>query len=105
MSTYMLVYHGGSAPETDAQREAETAAWTAWFTDMGAATVDRGNPTAQSKTISTDGSVADGGGANPATGYSILSAGSLDDAVELAKGCPHLRGGGSVEVAEIFNIM
>lgn len=105
MSTYMLVYHGGGAPETDAQREAETAAWTAWFTGMGAATVDRGNPTAQSKTISTDGSVADGGGANPATGYSILSAGSLDDAVDLAKGCPHLRSGGSVEVAEIFNIM
>jgi hypothetical protein len=104
MANYMLIYHGGSAP-TDAEREAETAAWTQWFTDMGGATVDGGNPTAQTRTISSDGSVADGGGANPATGYSILSAGSLDDAVELAKGCPHLRRGGSIEVAEIFNIM
>jgi hypothetical protein len=105
MANYMLIYHGGGAPATDAEREAETAAWTSWFTGMGAATVDRGNPTAQSKTVATDRSVTDGGGANPATGYSILSAGSLDDAVELAKGCPHLRSGGSVEVAEILNIM
>ncbi len=105
MATYMLVYHGGGAPESDEAREAETAAWTQWFTGLGSATVDRGNPTSHAMTVASDGSVADGGGANPTSGYSILSAGSLPEAVELAKGCPHLRGGGSVEVAEIYNIM
>ncbi|MEO8510032.1 MAG: hypothetical protein ABI534_02200 [Chloroflexota bacterium] len=105
MATYMLVYHGGGSPSSDTEREAVTAAWTQWFTDLGAATVDRGNPTSHSMTVSTDGSVADGGGANPATGYSILSAGSLESAAKLAKGCPHLATGGSVEVAEIFDAM
>ena len=106
MAKYMLVYHGGSgAPASDAEREAETAAWTGWFTGLGSATVDRGNPTAQAMTVASDGSVSDGGGANPTTGYSILSAGSFEDAVAAAKGCPHLRGGGSVEVAEIFETM
>jgi len=104
MANYLLIYHGGSAP-SDEEREAETARWTHWFTGMGSATVDRGNPVAQTKTIASDGSATDGGGANPATGYSILSADSLDGAVELAKGCPHLRSRGSVEVAEIFNVM
>jgi hypothetical protein len=105
MSTYMLVYHGGGSPSSDAEREAVTASWTQWFEGLGAATVDRGNPTSQAMTVSTDGSVANGGGANPATGYSILSAASLERAVELAKGCPHLASGGSVEVAEIFDVM
>jgi hypothetical protein len=105
MATYLLVYHGGGSPASDAEREAVTATWTRWFDGLGSALVDRGNPVSRSTTIAADGSVTDGGGANPTTGYSILSAGSLDDAVELAKGCPHLAGGGSVEAAEILDIM
>jgi hypothetical protein len=105
MATYLLAYHGGGQPATDAEREAATAAWTQWFTGMGAATADRGNPTAESKTVAPDGSVSHGGGSNPVSGYSILSADSLDAAVELAKACPQLATGGSVEVAEIFDIM
>jgi hypothetical protein len=105
MGKYLLIYHGGRSPETDAQREAETAAWTGWFTGMGEATVDAGDPIAQTKTVASDGSATDDGGANPATGYSILSAGSLDEAVALARGCPHLASGGSVEVAELLHIM
>ena len=105
MANYLLVYHGGAAPASDAEREEQTRAWTGWFTGMGAGTVDRGNPTAASNTVANDGSVSSGGGANPITGYSILSADSLDAASSLAKGCPHLATGGSVEVAEIFDIM
>jgi hypothetical protein len=105
MAKYLLIYHGGAAPASDTEREASTAAWTGWFTSMGAATADAGNPVAVTQTVASDGSAADGGGANPATGYSMLSAGSLDEAVQLARGCPHLATGGSVEVAEIFDIM
>jgi hypothetical protein len=105
MAKFLLIYHGGAAPANDAEREASTAAWTGWFTGMGAATADPGNPVAQTKTVASDGSAADGGGPNPATGYSMVSAGSLDEAVDLARGCPHLSTGGSVEVAEIFEIM
>jgi hypothetical protein len=34
-------------------------------------------------------------------GYSIVKAESLEEAVELAKGCPILTAGGNVEVREI----
>jgi len=34
-------------------------------------------------------------------GYSIIKAGTYDEAVELAKGCPVLLTGGNVEVREI----
>jgi hypothetical protein len=36
------------------------------------------------------------------TGYSIVSADSLDAAVELAKGCPVLGIGGAVDVYEVI---
>lgn len=46
-----------------------------------------------------------GGGANPVTGYSIIKADTMDAAVQMAKGCPLLESGGSIEVAETFSAM
>jgi hypothetical protein len=105
MAKYLLVYHGGSMPETPEAQSAVMAAWGAWFQNLGPALADGGNPTSQTKTIASNGSVSDGGGANPATGYSLIEADSLDKAVELAKGCPVLGGGATIEVAETFNVM
>jgi hypothetical protein len=105
VSKYLLIYHGGGAPQTDEEREKTTAEWTQWFTQLGSATVDMGNPTSHAKTVGTDGAVSDGGGGNPATGYSIISVDSIDNAVNAAKMCPHLASGGSVEVAEIYEVM
>lgn len=62
--------------------------------------IDGGNPVSKSSTVHADGSVTNEGGANPASGYSLIETASLADALALAKGCPLLAGGGSVEVAE-----
>lgn len=35
------------------------------------------------------------------TGYFVIGAASLDDAMEVAKGCPHLKYGGTVEIRQI----
>jgi hypothetical protein len=40
-----------------------------------------------------------------ATGYSILKADSLDAAVEMARSCPVLQGGGRITVYETFQVM
>ncbi len=103
MANYLLIYHGGAMPSPD-----ETAkvmqAWTEWFGVLGDKLVDGGNPVSQIKTIASDGSVTDGT-SNPSTGYSVIKADSLDAAVALAKGCPVLAGGASIEVAETFAAM
>jgi hypothetical protein len=75
------------------------AAWNKWFQGLGDKVADPGYPVGMSKTVSSGG-VADNGGANPLTGLSVVSAGSIDEAVRMAKGCPILADGGSVEVAE-----
>ncbi|MGI9482429.1 MAG: hypothetical protein ACR2OR_08735 [Hyphomicrobiales bacterium] len=89
-------------PETPEEGEKMMAAWGAWFQGMGDAVVDGGKPAGMSKTVRASG-VADNGGANPISGYSLVSAANIDEAVELAKGCPILEHG-SVEVAEALDM-
>jgi hypothetical protein len=105
MANYVLLYHGGGTPETDDERARVLQAWGEWFDRVGAAMVDGGNPFGNSRALRADG-VADGTGDDPATGYSIVKADSLDDATELAKGCPILDDpGGRIEVYETFQAM
>lgn len=105
MAKYLLLYHGGSQPASAEEGAKIMTAWTSWMGSLGSALVDAGNPTGDAKTIAPGGKVSAGGGANPTTGYSILEAASADAAATLAKGCPHLVSGGTVEVAEIMPIM
>ena len=103
-NNYLLVFHGGSMPENPDETAKVMQAWTDWFGTLGDKLVDAGNPVSHVKTIASNGSVSDGG-TNPSSGYSIIKADDLDAAVGLAKGCPVLEGGASVEVAEILAIM
>jgi hypothetical protein len=105
MAKYLLSYHGGSLPATEEEGAKIMAAWVAWFEQLGKALLDPGNPVTQTTTVATDGSTSAGGGVNPVTGYSLLLADSLDDAVALTKSCPILSVGGNVEVSETFAIM
>jgi hypothetical protein len=101
----VFVYHGGGAPESEEEGAAVMQAWNDWFGGLGAAVVDAGNPTGASATVGSDGSTTPGGGANPVTGYSIIGADSLDAALVLAKSCPQLASGGTIEVVEALEIM
>ncbi len=51
------------------------------------------------------GQVSDGPVGSMISGYSIIKANSLDEAVGLAKGCPVLGGGAQISVFETFNAM
>lgn len=104
MPKFAFVYHGGGMPETPEEGAKVMAAWQAWYGGMGDALVDGGGPVGMSRTVSADG-VADNGGANPVSGYTVVSAADQDAACEMAKGCPMVQdGSGSVEVAEIIDM-
>ena len=105
MAKYVLAYHGGGGmPESAEEQEKIMADWGEWFGSLGDDILDGGNPISATRTISADGSVSDGGGANALTGYSLINADSLDAAVQKASGCPVLAAGGSVEVAEAIDM-
>ncbi len=104
MAKYLFIYHGGKMPETEEETAAVLDAWGQWLGSMGASVIDGGNPTGTSSTVNADGSVADNGGSNPASGYGLFEAADLDDAVAKARGCPILKEGGSVELAEALDM-
>ena len=104
MTKYVFAYHGGGMPESEAEQAEHMAAWGEWFGAHGASFTDMGAPTAAAKTVSQDG-VADGGGANPISGYGIVEAADIDAACAIAAGCPIVSlSGGSVQVAETFEV-
>jgi hypothetical protein len=105
-NNYLLLYSGGTMPQTEAEQKAVLKEWETWFAKLGGALVDGGNPfTANAKTISKGGKISNGSGGPMPSGYSILKANSLDEAVGMAKGCPVLKDGAEVMVFETFNAM
>jgi hypothetical protein len=93
MSTFLFAYR---APADYQPGSPDTMAkWSAWFEDLGSHVVSVGNPIFARTTL--------GVGATDTVlgGYSILDAKDVDDATELAKGCPFLAVGGGVEIGEL----
>ena len=100
MTNYVFAYHGGTGmPESPEAQEQSMAEWNAWFETLGTALVDGGAPFGRGSTVRTDGSTSDGG-TTGLGGYSVVSATDLAAAANLAKGCPILGNGGSVDVYE-----
>ena len=106
MTKFLLLYSGGSMPESEAEQAAVLQAWGAWYDGLGSAVADPGNPfTPQAKSIASDGTVGDTPAGMRASGYTVITSDSLDAAVESAKGCPVLQSGGQISVYETFEIM
>jgi hypothetical protein len=106
MADFVLLYTGGGMPETEDETARVMKAWDDWYQQIGAALKDGGNPfTPAAKTIDSDGSVRDGAPGPQHTGYTIVQAGSLEEATGLAQGSPVLGGGGSVTVYETLPVM
>ena len=113
MSKYLVLYQseaaltGMSVSEmfkntTPEQMAAGMAAWQAWSASAGDAVVDLGAPLDKSTTVA-------GGSATPGktaiTGYTMLRAESMEDAVKLMKGHPHFHmPGASIQILECISM-
>src|SRR4051812_5513092 len=86
MAKFLFTYTGGAIAGDPAEAAKSMEAWVGWFTGIGSGVVDQGNPTGPSKTVAPGGAVSDTPGGP--TGYSIISADSLDAAASIAKSCP-----------------
>ncbi len=102
MSKFLLVYTGGDQPTPEDDFEAITKKWIAWFSALGDAVVDPGHPLGASSAVGPGGSVAEV--TSGVGGYTIVTAESLEAAIEIAKGSPHLDANGTVEVYETIDI-
>lgn len=91
-------------PDSDEEKQKVMAAWGEWMKQCGDNLVDAGNPCSNSKSVNKDAVGAVSG--EPITGYSVIKADSMDDAVKAAQMVPLVvDGSGSVDVYETFNAM
>ncbi len=104
MPMYLLAYHGGGEPPEGEDAIAVVMdAWNAWMESIADQLVDSGNPVGATKVVNPDGTVGDAPDA-PISGYSIVEADDMDAAIEMARTCPIIADGGSVEVAELVEM-
>jgi hypothetical protein len=89
---YLLLYHDSWEPTQETMD-----AWGAWFARVGDRFVDSGNPLGNGVEVTRDGSRELAGDTSAATGYSLLSAESREEAERLLEGCPF---GSSVRIYE-----
>jgi hypothetical protein len=72
---------------------------------LGEAIIDPGNAFSPNvRNVVSDGTISKGAVGDPATGYTILQADSLDAAVTLTKGCPLHMGNASISIYEAVDM-
>jgi hypothetical protein len=108
MKDFLFLFRMNGAPAgSPDEMQAMTKRWMDWIGGIAAQNklTDRGNRLFSSGKVVKPGNVITDG---PYTeikesigGYTIVKADSLEEATELAKGCPGLSVGASVEVREI----
>ncbi|HSQ44517.1 MAG TPA: YciI family protein [Ginsengibacter sp.] len=108
MKDFLFVFRGNGTPDASPdEMQAMTKRWMDWIGGIAAQNKlgDRGNRLFPSgKVVKPDNIITDGPYSEikeSIGGYSIVKANSLEEAAELAKGCPGLTVGGTVEVREI----
>ncbi|MGN7824281.1 transcription initiation protein [Chitinophaga varians] len=110
MKNFLFLYRADTtqaAQRSPEEMQANTKKWMDWIGGIAAQNklADRGNRLEQTgKVIRPNNVVTDG----PFTeiketlgGYTVIQANSIEEAAELAKGCPILAVGGNVEIREI----
>lgn len=83
MKKFLFLYKGYTTPTPEMGK-----AWMDWFASVGDAMVDSGNPMSAGVEVTQGDVKAIPTGLDSFTGYSIINAESMDDAVALAKTNP-----------------
>ncbi len=100
MPQFMITYLGGNQPTTPEEGKQHFAKYMDWLKSLGDAAVSPANPIKHSSTINPDGTVEDGS-ITAMSGFTIIQADSMEAALDIAKACPFLEIGGSLEVSEL----
>ncbi len=107
MSKFILLYNGPATPPEQMDQEKVQKImgnWKTWMEKLGPSMIDMGQPMANGRAVVDDGSNKE---PLELTGYSIIEATNMDEAVELVDGHPFLSdktGKFSVEVFELMPV-
>lgn len=103
MAQYVFVYLGGNQPSSPEEANQHFSKYMEWLTSLGDAVVIPTIPLKDTKTVSPDGTIREGG-SSAMSGFSIIKAESMDAALSIAKDCPFLEIDGTLEVSEMMEM-
>ncbi len=103
MTQYIITYFGGDQPSTPEEGQQHFANYKEWLSSLGDSVVSPANPFKDTNTINPDGTVTSGS-TTSMSGYTIIEADSMESALKMAKTCPFLDIGGSLEVSELIQM-
>jgi hypothetical protein len=103
MSQYIIVYLGGNQPSDPEESKQNYAKYKEWLASLGDSAVSPANPFKNTSTVNPDGSVT-AGSSTKISGYTIINVDSMEKALEIARACPFLEIGGSLEVSELVQM-
>jgi len=111
MKDFLFVFRSNGIPDASPdEMQAMTKRWMDWIGGIAAQNKlgDRGNRLFPSGKVVKPGNIITDGPYSEIKesigGYSIVKANSIEEAAELAKGCPVFTIGGNVEVREILEM-
>ncbi|MBS2022605.1 MAG: transcription initiation protein [Deltaproteobacteria bacterium] len=111
MKDFLFLYRFSTQPSSPEEMQKLIAKWNVWMLDLIAKkhVTDRGHPLERAGKLvqGKARAIVDGPYAETKDiigGYTPIVAKDLDEAAELAKGCPVLESGGLVEVRPIMKL-
>ncbi len=103
MPRYIIVYLGGDQPSSPEEGKQHMASYMEWLSSLGDAVVSPANPLRDTRTVGPGGTVT-AGSTTAMSGYTIIEVDSMDAALSIARTCPFLGIGGSLEVSELVEM-
>lgn len=86
MKKFMLLHYGFESPTPEIEE-----AWGKWFASIADRMVDSGSPFNGGREVSRSKTKDLPLGMESLTGYTIISAATLDEAEKIAQGCPMIK--------------
>ena len=96
MPKYMMTYLGGDQPSSPEEGKQHMSKYMDWLASLGDSAVSPANPLKDTRTVNSDGTVKTGG-ITTMSGYTIIEVDSMEAALSIAKACPFLDVGGSLD--------
>lgn len=103
MPQYIIVYLGGDQPSSPEEGKKHMEKYREWLSSLGPSAVSPANPLKNTNTVNADRTVT-AGSTMSMSGYTIIESDSMEAALAIAKACPFLDTGGSLEVSELIQM-
>jgi hypothetical protein len=104
MAKYIFMYYGGKRPQSPQEFAGIMEAWRTWTAETGKAVLDSGNPLSQTALVTPKEVQTTPEGEVP-TGYSIIEAENMEQAIQIAQTTPVVQSGGNAMVYETFKVI